>query len=268
MRRSKFNGFRFAVFRPIMDRWIEDEYMDLSKYAMRTTPTHVYFWGGPFSQWFRSSFEAELPVFAPAAAGKPRRLLRSGVKLRFSSCEQYMMAAKASVFGDTGKGSVLEKILGSAVLFGETDPKAKGFEKGTHDVKEIKALGRQVPGLKGGKWDAEDIEFWDTVSLPIVTIGNLSKFTQSDEMYEVMISMGDREFVEGSPHDDQWGVKLRWDDPKIENPANWLGKNKLGIVLNNTSRIIFEHGREIDPWKALSSISRISEPEASAAPTP
>ncbi|MCV9964971.1 NADAR family protein [Pararhizobium sp. BT-229] len=238
--------------------------MNLSKFSMRTTATHVYFWGGPFSQWFKSSFEAELPVFAPAADGKPRRLLRSGVKLRFSSCEQYMMASKASVFGDTGKGSVLEKILGSEVLFGETNEKADGYEKGTHDVAEIKALGRKVPGFKGGKWDAEDIAFWDTVSIPIVTIGNLSKFTQSDELYEVMVSMGDREYVEGSPKDDQWGVKLAWDDPKIENPANWRGKNKLGIVLNTTSRIISQMGREIDPWKALSSVGRRPETQAAA----
>jgi ribA/ribD-fused uncharacterized protein len=238
--------------------------MDLSKYSMRTTDTHVYFWGGPFSQWHNSAFEAELPIFAPAGDGKARRLLRSGVKLIFSSCEQYMMAAKASVFGDTGKGSVLEKILGSAVLFGETDMKAKGFEKGTHDVKAIKALGRQVPGFKGGKWDADDIEFWDTVSIPIVTIGNVSKFTQSDEMYEVMVAMGDREFVEGSPFDDLWGVKIRWDDPKIENPDNWLGKNKLGYVLNRTSSIIVEHGRDIDPWKILSSNTRRPQPQSPA----
>jgi ribA/ribD-fused uncharacterized protein len=231
---------------------------------MRTTPTHVYFWGGPFSQWHKSDFEAELPVFAPAGDGKARRLLRSGVKLRFSSCEQYMMAAKASVFGDTGKGSVLEKILGSTVLFGETDTKAKGFEKGTHDVKAIKALGRQVPGLKGGAWDDDDRAFWDTVSIPIVTIGNVCKFTQSDEMYEVMVSMVGREFVEGSPYDDQWGVKLRWDNPKIENPNNWLGKNKLGIVLNSTSRIIAEYGRDIDAWKVLSSANRRPEPQAPA----
>ncbi|MCZ7861180.1 NADAR family protein [Agrobacterium salinitolerans] len=238
--------------------------MDLTKYSMRTTPTHVYFWGGPFSQWFKSSFEAELPVFAPATDDKPRRLLRSGVKLRFSSCEQYMMAAKASVFGDTGKGSVLERILGSAALFGETDSKAPGFQKGTHDVKTIKDLGRQVPGLKGGKWDAEDIAFWDTVSIPIVTIGNLAKFTQSDDMYDVMVSMGEREYVEGSPKDKLWGVKLSWDDPKIENPANWRGKNKLGIVLNITSRIIFENGRDVDPWKALAGAGRRHEPPAAA----
>ncbi|MCS4089402.1 NADAR family protein [Rhizobium sp. BK176] len=238
--------------------------MDLSKFSMRITPTHVYFWGGPFSQWHTSRFEAELPVYAPATDDKPRRLLRSGVKLRFSSCEQYMMAAKASVFGDTGKGSVLEKILGSAVLFGETDTKAPGYRAGTHDVKKIKVLGREVPGLKGGKWDADDIAFWDKVSVPAVTIGNLSKFTQSDEHYQVLMDMGDREFVEGAPNDDQWGVALRWDDPNIEDPANWKGKNKLGNIVYVAARIISELGREIDPWKVLSTYNNVKTPEPSA----
>ncbi|MBY3151325.1 NADAR family protein [Rhizobium laguerreae] len=238
--------------------------MDLTKFKMRTTPTHVYFWGGPFSQWFKSSFVAELPVYAPAADDKPRRLLRSGIKLRFSSCEQYMMAAKASVFGDTGKGSVLEKILGTALLFGEADTKAPGFQSGTHDVAKIKALGRQVPGLKGGKWDKEDIAFWDKVSLPVVTIGNLSKYTQSDELYQVLVDMGEREFVEGAPNDDQWGVALAWNDPKIEDPANWLGKNKLGKVHNTVSRIIFDHGRDIDPWKVLAAYNAGSAPAPTA----
>jgi ribA/ribD-fused uncharacterized protein len=230
--------------------------MDLSKFKMRVTDTHVYFWGGPFSQWFKSKFEAELPVFVAAADGKPRRLLRSGIKLQFTSCEQYMMAAKASVFQDTVKGSVLEKILGSTVLFGETDPKASGFQSGTHDVAEIKALGRQVPGLNGEKWDDDDKAFWDTVSTPIVVIGNLSKFTQSSDLYQVMVDMGDLEYVEGSPKDDLWGVGLAWDNPKIENPANWRGRNKLGNVLNTVSRIIFQFGRDIDPWRTLAEFNR------------
>jgi ribA/ribD-fused uncharacterized protein len=234
--------------------------MDLSKYSMRITATHVYFWGGPFSQWHTSRFEAELPIYAPSTDDKPRRLLRSGAKLRFSSCEQYMMAAKASVFGDTGKGSVLEKILGGAALFGETNTKATDYQTGTHDVKKIKALGREVPGLKGGRWDDDDKEFWDKVSVPVVTIGNLSKFTQSDELYQVLMDMGDREFVEGAPNDDQWGVALRWDDPKIENQANWRGKNKLGKVHNTVSRIIFEQGRGIDPWKVLAAHNAGSAP--------
>lgn len=226
--------------------------MDLSKFKMRVTPTHVYFWGGPFSQWHKSYFEAELPILAAANDGKPQRLVRSGRKYVFSSGEKYMMAAKASVFGDTGKGSVLEKIMGSDVLFDETDHHAPGYQQRTDDPAKVKALGRSVPGLKGGKWDDDDIALWGKVSMPIVTIGSLSKFAQTDELYDVLMSMGTREFVEGSPKDDIWGVKLAYNNPLIDDRANWKGMNKLGIVLNTTSDILVEHGRDIDPWQVLS----------------
>ena len=40
----------------------------------------IFFWGGPFSQWYKSDFEI------------------GGVK--YNCCEQYMMAQKAVLFGD------------------------------------------------------------------------------------------------------------------------------------------------------------------------
>lgn len=47
---------------------------------MRITDTHIYFWGGPFSQWFRAEFEVDGVTYCTA--------------------EQYMMAEKAKLFGD------------------------------------------------------------------------------------------------------------------------------------------------------------------------
>lgn len=243
--------------------------MDLSKFTMRTTPTHVYFWGGPFSQWWlKSKFTAELPVFRPVEEGRDNRLVRSGVPFVFSSCEKYMMASKASVFGDVHKGGTLEKILGTAVLFGETDEKAPGFCVPMHDVKAIKAVGRTVPGLNGGEWDADDVKLWDRASVPAVTIGNISKFSQNDDIHAVMVAMGDRTYVEGSRYDDIWGVKLSWDDPKIEDERNWKGKNKLGKVLDVTSRIVLSLPREIDAWQALARYHRPAPTVETAAPSP
>lgn len=235
--------------------------MDLSAYKMRTTPTHVYFWGGPFSQWWKkNTFTAELPVFRPASDGRENRLVRSGIAYEFSSAEKYMMASKGSVFGDIHKGGTLEKIMGSAVVFGDTDKDARGYCDPCHDVQKCKEIGRSVPGLKGSKWDAGDKDFWDRASVVAVTIGSLAKFTQSDQLYGVMMDMGDRLFVEGSPRDDIWGVKLSWDDPKIEDEANWRGENRLGNVLNVARDIIRAYGRDIDPWKALAQFRRENAP--------
>nr|WP_250807567.1 NADAR domain-containing protein [Neorhizobium tomejilense] len=229
--------------------------MDLTK-SMRVTPTHVYFHGGPFSNWYKSDFVAELPVFRPADGDRSDRIVRSGTPYKFSSGEKWMMACKASVMGDIHKGGALETILGSEVLFGETDKKVEGYKAPMHDVRAIKAVGRTVIGRKGGKWDAEDIAFWDRVSVPAVTVGLLSKFSQRDDMYQTIRDMGDRIFVEGSPRDDTWGVKLDWADPRIEDERNWLGRNKLGKVLNVVNAIFDEYGRISDAWKAYAQYHR------------
>ena len=94
----------------------------------------------------------------------------------YSSAEQYMMAEKARTFGDD---ETLEKIL-SAKLPGK-----------------IKALGREVKGFDGKKWDS--IKF------------------------EVV--------VEASPKDSIWGVGLKEGDRDILDPDKWKGENLLGKAL-------------------------------------
>ena len=78
-------------------------------YKERRTDTHVYFVGGPFSQWWSSDF------IASPFPGYPED--------RFVSCEQYMMASKALLFHDA---DVYQAIMR------ETNPKV------------MKELGRKV----------------------------------------------------------------------------------------------------------------------------
>ena len=47
---------------------------------MRTTDKHIFFWEGPFSQWYKSEFEID--------------------GLTFGTAEQWMMYCKAKLFGD------------------------------------------------------------------------------------------------------------------------------------------------------------------------
>jgi len=198
----------------------------LSGYKMRVTPTQVLFWGGPPSQWWKSGFEGHLPVIVEKDG---RRSIRKDDELRkFSSAEKYMMMAKASVFGDPAQLYNMEL---------------------TDDVKKVKAYGRQVRGF--------DQEIWDAVSIPIVTIGTYYKTTQNDDMWEFANEMGDREYVEGSPVDRIWGVGLSWDDPKIEDRANWLGENRLGRCWNNNWDMITTFGREADPFAAYAQLMRL-----------
>jgi ribA/ribD-fused uncharacterized protein len=155
------------------------------------TATHVFFVGGPFSQWFSREFYANIPFTEGEA--------------EFNCAEQYMMAGKAMLFEDF---EAYEKIMAS------TSPK------------EQKALGRLVKGY--------DDERWRKVAREVVTVGNIAKFGQNNDLREYLFSTGDKTIVEGAWYDPVWGVKLAWDDPKIIDPANWEGTNWLGQCLMRT----------------------------------
>ena len=80
---------------------------------MKVTDEYVLFWGGVFSQWYKSIFKDD-----------------DGIT--FTSCEQYMMYKKAELFKD---GQTAMKILA------------------TNDVKKIKQLGREVKNFDESTWD-------------------------------------------------------------------------------------------------------------------
>ncbi|AXK43876.1 NADAR family protein [Erythrobacter aureus] len=178
---------------------------------MRSTDTHVFFWGGPFSNWNRSSFPGEaavaelLPrldrigVAHPAEDSPLTRLLKAH---RFNCGEQFMMAAKAWMFDDATR---LRAILA------ETDPKKQ------------KLLGRDVSPFFADVWDAACVD--------IVASGAIARFSANPSQRKQLLDTGERVLVEGSPRDRLWGVGLDWRDERIEDPLNWRGRNLLGKAL-------------------------------------
>ncbi len=111
------------------------------RWKMSTSKTHVYFVGGPFSQWYRSPFKSKLLISEDAPL------------LDFNCAEQYMMASKAALFADW---DTLDLIM-------QTD-----------NPSEQKALGRKVRGFDEEKWKqgAREVvklgsycKFWQNESL-------------------------------------------------------------------------------------------------------
>lgn len=172
------------------------QYLGNRAYKERRTDSHVYFVGGPFSQWWLSDFKAAV--------------WPSMTERTWTSCEQYMMAGKALLFHDVDSYDQITM---------------------TNDPNEIKKLGRAVKSF--------DKEIWELNAREIVYRGNLAKFSQNAVLKEYMRETGDRKFVEGAIYDEVWGVKLSWNDPAIENPANWRGTNWLGEVLNRVDNALF-----------------------------
>lgn len=177
---------------------------------MSSTATHIFFLKGPFSQWDESHFRARLPAIDGLCAQSD--------EMAFNCCEQFMMAGKAHLFGDH---DTLSEIMAVQPV-----PGARFY-----DVPDAqKKLGRKVKGFVPAIWEAHDVT--------IVTAGNMAKFQQSQRHFDALASTKGKILVEGAHYDKIWGVGLAWNDPRIEDPANWQGLNKLGKVVQHVRDVI------------------------------
>ena len=123
----------------------------------------------------------------------------------WNSSEQCFMAKKAEFFGDI---DIYNKIL---------DAKTP---------KTAKSLGRKVQCFDADKWlEVCFDKMYEAV---------YAKFSQNEDLKEFILSKDfeDKDFVEGSPFDGIWGVKMDYRNPDIDNENNWKGQNLLGKVLN------------------------------------
>jgi ribA/ribD-fused uncharacterized protein len=120
----------------------------------------------------------------------------------YRTTEQFMMAAKAMLFGDF---KTADKI--------QADPNPKA----------AKILGREVAGFEKEKW--EDNRF------DIVVDANLAKFSQNRKLLKYLLGTGDQVLVEAAPSDTVWGIGLDRDDKHARNPDRWRGLNLLGFAL-------------------------------------
>lgn len=156
-------------------------------YKVKETDTHIYFLTGPFSQWHPNKFRGNF---------KPH-----GNHYDFNCAEQFMMAAKADLFGDFG---TFQDIMEAKT------------------PRDQKQLGRLVKNF--------DPDVWNTNALDIVTRGNWFRSLQCDDYRSALITSGDKQLIEGNKNDPIWAVGLSWDDPAILNSANWQGTNWLGVA--------------------------------------
>lgn len=152
---------------------------------------YEFFWSGPFSQWYPFDMVID--------------------DILFNCAEQYMMYMKATLFGDS---EVAKSILQTKL------------------PREQKHLGRTVKNFNPSAWER--------YARSIVFVGNYIKFTTVNQypnmegrtsMKDVILSTGEKIFVEASPLDKVWGIGKGENDIGIEDPSNWKGTNWLGECL-------------------------------------
>ncbi|MEU8958299.1 NADAR family protein [Streptomyces sp. NPDC048518] len=120
----------------------------------------------------------------------------------YATAEHWMMAAKARLFGDAD---------------------AEHAARTARTPAEAKKAGRLVRDFDEATWARE--------RYGIVVEGSVHKFTSDPALGAFLRGTGSRVLVEASPLDRVWGVGLAADDPRIADPARWLGPNLLGFAL-------------------------------------
>lgn len=130
---------------------------------------------------------------------------------RFNNSEQAFMWEKAMYFKDNENATAILK---------ETNPQY------------AKKLGRKVKGF--------DTEKWAIVSYIYMVGVNYAKFTQNEELKQLLLSTGNKILVEASPYDKIWGIGLRQDNDDCLDETKWLGENYLGKALMMIRKTINE----------------------------
>ena len=154
--------------------------------------TFTFFYRHRLSQWHRAPF------------------VIGGVT--FNYAEQYMMYAKAVLFGD--------RDAAAGILAAETP-------------QDHQAIGRQVRGFNEADW----VLFREG----IVFTGNYARFSQNSDQRELLFATRGTTLVEASPDDRVWGIGLAADDPRALNRSQWLGLNLLGDALTRVREaLLFE----------------------------
>ena len=110
-----------------------------------------------------------------------------------------------------------------AVFFNDKETERKILAAST--PKEAKNLGRQVKNFV--------TEEWDKVRYQVMVDVNYAKYSQVEDCKKRLLDpkFDGHTFVEASPIDGIWGIRMAQNEPGIEDPSNWKGRNLLGKAL-------------------------------------
>lgn len=161
---------------------------------MTITEKHILFW----SDW-PSNF-----------AWAPIKLKCSDdVTRMFFSSEQYYMFEKAMFFKDYQTADEIIHL--------------KFDDEYSYQAKK---LGRKVKNFDEAQWNA--------VSYDVMLRGCLAKYGQNKVLFDKITdpALEGKKFVEASPYDAIWGIKLGEGDENADDETKWQGENRLGKVLD------------------------------------
>jgi len=139
----------------------------------------------------------------------------NGEEHEFFCTEQAFMYEKAVCFGDL---VTAEKILA------------------TQTPMDAKELGRQVKPF--------DTDEWEKYRYGVMVGVNKEKYRQNPELLARLMDpkFNGKTFVEASPIDGIWGIRMPQGTPGIDDESNWRGRNLLGKAITEVRDCLHAHG--------------------------
>lgn len=121
-----------------------------------------------------------------------------------------------------------------ALLFAPAHPITKQIHEGWKiHPRTLRNLGRQIPDFVDSVWEVE--------RYAIVLEGSYLKFSQNEDLKQLLFATRDRELVEASPRDRIWGIGFGKDAAGMHREE--LGLNLLGKALMEARTRLREEGR-------------------------
>lgn len=125
-----------------------------------------------------------------------------------------------------------------ALCFGDLDTAQRILEVGT--PMGAKELGRQVTPF--------DTDTWEKHRYDVMVAVNFEKYRQNPDLAKKLLDpiYDGKTFVEASPIDGIWGIRMPQGANGIDDEKNWRGRNLLGkaITLVRCMLILAEHNKE------------------------
>lgn len=137
---------------------------------------------------------------------------------RFFCTEQAFMFAKSITFNDI---------------------KCANLILDSNNPNECRLLGRKVKNYNDSKWDE--------LRYNIMYSCNKAKYDQNENLKIKLLNPDyyGKTFVEASPIDGIWGIRMSENDPGVEDCTNWKGRNLLGNILTDIRNLYISERKEI-----------------------
>ena len=153
--------------------------------------------------------------------------------LTFISNEQFMMYSKARNFKDEDTATKIielnntplaQKFINGQISRLDIVNNKELADQWNQLMMSAKKLGRGVKNYNE--------KFWDFKRGKIVLFGARLKFTQNEDLKQILLNTNDTYMVEASKYDPIWGIGLTEFDAKKTPEDKWPGLNLLGKVLD------------------------------------